>query len=173
MVHILPITWTRAQLQRQHKNITSYAQKLIERTFPRGVEVDQEDVSHYWWFLISKWMVQLDRETGGAATDKDVESENTERNAGDENRDRDVNNKYTDKETAHELPHTAARTESLEEEASADSPDERQSKSQIEPLAPTPTAPKPIRERLINEIDSWKYVPPKGDRVTDIRKSNT
>ena len=100
MVQILPITKTRAQFQRQHENITTYTQKLIERNYPRGIDVDQEDVSHYWWLLSNrlfpkgdseggKWMSQIGVETGGAATDKEVESEDTEGDAGDQDRDRD------------------------------------------------------------------------------------
>ncbi|KAM0799936.1 hypothetical protein BDR22DRAFT_909223 [Usnea florida] len=70
MVHILPITWTKAQFERGHESITSYTQKLIERNFPRGVEVNQDDAAHFWWLLINrlypkgdeerdKWMSQI------------------------------------------------------------------------------------------------------------------
>ena len=70
MVHILPITWTRAQFQRHNENITSYAQNLIERKLPRGVEVDQEDDSHCWWFLIICLFPKGDSERGEQKLEK-------------------------------------------------------------------------------------------------------
>ena len=80
-----------------------------------------------------------------------------------------LTNNYTDREGAHEPSNKETRSESLDEEASADPPDERQSKSQFERLTPTPTLPKSIRERLIGEVDSWEYAPPKGDMVKWIK----
>ena len=62
MVQILPITWTSAQFQRQHENIITYTPKLIERNFKRGIDVDQEDVIHHWWFLINRLFAKGDSE---------------------------------------------------------------------------------------------------------------
>ena len=51
---IFPVAWTRVQLEQRHRNIVSYANDLIEKNFPKGVDVDRDDVIHHWYLLVDR-----------------------------------------------------------------------------------------------------------------------
>lgn len=51
---IFPVTWVTAQFEQHHGHITTYAQELIKKNFNRGIDVDKEDVLHYWWLLVDR-----------------------------------------------------------------------------------------------------------------------
>ena len=50
----LPVVWAKAQFQKRHNTISTYAKELIEKNFSKSIDVDKEDVVHSWWLLVDR-----------------------------------------------------------------------------------------------------------------------
>ena len=51
---ILPVDWTRVQFEQRHATIVTYAKNLIGKNFPKGIDVDRDDVIHMWCILVDR-----------------------------------------------------------------------------------------------------------------------